>query len=206
MPDLFQMVFADGLAGFSTVAILALIFFGTFVSEDAACVFAGTLAANGRIALSAAITAAFLGIVAGDVLLYFAGRIFGGALLESKYVSRFIPGAAIERSSAWLNKRGASAVFVSRFVTGLRLPTYLAAGAFRTNFASFLFYFIVAALVWTPLLVGAAYTGTALSGRSILAAAVVLIAIRFALKYSNWKNRRLFVGRIKRLVKWEFWP
>jgi hypothetical protein len=56
------------------------------------------------------------------------------------------------------------------------------------------------------LLVGAAYTGTALSGRSILAAAVVLIAIRFALKYSNWKNRRLFVGRIKRLVKWEFWP
>ena len=200
------MVFADGLAGFSGAAILALIFFGTFVSEDAACVFAGTLAANGRIALSAAITAAFLGIVVGDVLLYFAGRIFGGAVLGSKYVSRFVSRAAIERSSAWLNDRGASAVFVSRFITGLRLPTYLAAGAFRTNLASFLFYFIIAALVWTPLLVGAAYSGTAVSGRSIIAAAVVLIVIRITLKFSNWKNRRLFVGRLKRLVNWEFWP
>lgn len=206
MPDLFQTIFADGLAGFSAAAILALIFFGTFVSEDAACVLAGTLAANGRIALSAAITAAFLGIVVGDVLLYFAGRIFGQVVLESKYVSRFVSRSAIEHSSAWLNERGASAVFISRFITGLRLPTYLAAGAFRTSFASFLFYFIVAALVWTPLLVGAAYSGTSVSDSSIIAAAAVLIAIRVALKYSNWKNRRLFVGRIKRLVNWEFWP
>jgi membrane protein DedA with SNARE-associated domain len=206
MPDLFQMIFADGAAGFSAAAIFALIFFGTLVSEDAACVLAGTLAANGRITLTVAITAAFLGIVVGDVLLYFAGRMFGEAVLGSKYVSRFVSPAAIERSSVWLNERGASAVFISRFITGLRLPTYLAAGAFRTGFASFLFYFIVAALVWTPLLVGAAYSGTSVSGSSIIAAAVILIAIRFALKYSNWKNRRLFVGRVKRLVNWEFWP
>ncbi|HKX84582.1 MAG TPA: VTT domain-containing protein [Pyrinomonadaceae bacterium] len=191
---------------YPAAALFALVLFGTFVSEDAACVFAGTLAANGRMSLAAAITAAFLGIVVGDVALYFLGRGFGAAILRTRLAARLVSNEALSRSSAWLNKRGASAVFVSRFVTGLRLPTYVAAGALRTHFGRFLFYFVIAALVWTPLLVGAAYSGTALSGSALIAAVVVLIAVRFTLRLSNWKSRRLLIGRLKRIANWEFWP
>lgn len=196
-----------GLAEISLLGLFLILFFGTFLSEDAACLAAGTLASQGRITFAFAIVACFSGILAGDVALYWAGRLFGARLLNIGFVSRFVSEERIAKASEWLNTRGGSAVFMSRFITGLRLPTYLAAGALQTNFGKFIFYFVVASAIWTPILVGsAAFSTGVFSGNLLLGLILTFVLFRTAIKLSSRKNRRLFVGRLKRVVLWEFWP
>ena len=125
----FLQSFHQSVPELSAAVLFFLFFFGTFVSEDAACLAAGAAAANGSIGFAAALTACFLGIFAGDLLLYAAGRAFGDKIFENRIVRRFVSDQTKTKASIWLDKNGASAVFLSRFVTGLRLPTYLAAGA-----------------------------------------------------------------------------
>ena len=82
---------------------------------------------------------------------------------------------------------------ISRFTPGLRLPTYLAAGLLRTSFPAFAGYFLLAAAIWTPLLVGAtAFFGARFSPGS----AVLALCVLLALPRVPWR----------RLARWEFWP
>lgn len=187
--------------------LFSLLFAGTFFSEDAACLAAGALVVDGRLGFAPALMACFLGIFAGDIALYWTGRIFGRRVLRARIIRRFVSEDAVDRASNWLEMRGASAVFLSRFVTGLRLPTYFAAGLFRTDFLKFALYFLLAAAIWTPILVGsAAFSLNAFSQNFLLGSAAAFLAIRLITKFTSWKNRRLLVGRIRRIVNWEFWP
>lgn len=207
MPDITQII-QNGGPEISSAVLFFLFLFGTFVSEDAACILAGSAVAGGHVSFAFAVTACFLGIFAGDMLLFGAGRVFGEKALNYKIVRRFVSERSQAKAKSWLERNAASAVFLSRFITGLRLPTYIAAGAFRTGFAKFALFFLLASAIWTPVLVGSA----AFSQRFIfpqnafVGLAVTVILIRLVLKYSSRKNRRLLKGRLDRIVKWEFWP
>ena len=202
-----QHVSIAELAGLSAVPLFAAFFFATFVSEDAACLAAGALAATGQISFAFAVASCFSGIVAGDVLLYWIGRSFGSRLLTFRFVNRFVSERAVSRGSSWLEKRGASAVFISRFVTGLRLPTYLAAGFLKTDFRMFMVYFVLAAAIWTPILVGSvALSDRFIRGSVVIASICVFVLVRIAMKLANWRNRRITLGKLKRISRWEFWP
>ena len=187
--------------------ILLTLFFGTFLSEDLACLSAGSLAAAGQVDLAAAIVGCFLGIFVGDMLLYAAGRVFGTRALDSRIVSRFITRERIDRGAVRLRDRGASAIFVSRFVSGLRLPTYLAAGAVSMDAKRFAIYIALAAVIWTPILVtiAAAWQMT-LPGGAAIGLIVAFVIFRFLFRMTNWKYRRHAWGRVQRVVQWEFWP
>lgn len=207
MLDLFTTI-QNSLPELSTAGLFFVFFFGTFVSEDAACLLAGTAAANGRVGFAFAVTACFLGIFAGDVLLFGMGRLLGNRALDNRFVKRFISEKSASKAAAWLENNAATAVFVSRFITGMRLPTYLAAGALRTGFAKFAAYFLLASAIWTPILVGStAFSQSFLFPKNaVLGFIVIAVAGRLTFKLSSRRNRRLFVGRLKRIVKWEFWP
>ncbi|MEO7658593.1 MAG: VTT domain-containing protein, partial [Pyrinomonadaceae bacterium] len=208
MFETWQIFNIENIAQVSLIVVFFSIFFATFVSEDAACLTAGALAGQGKISFSLALSACIAGIFVGDILLYWIGRIFGQRIIETRIFERFVSKQAVAKASAGLDNRGASAVFISRFVTGLRLPTYLAAGFLKTNFTKFTFYFLIAALIWTPILVGsAAYASeNFFSGGLVLGIVSLFILFRLILHFSSWKNRRMFVGRIKRILNWEFWP
>src|SRR5690349_19145494 len=130
---------------------LIAIALATFVSEDLTCIAAGALIATGQLGLLPGILACAIGIYFGDLLLYFAGRLAGRPI-----VRRLVSPNRLDRASKWMAERGAAVVLLSRFTPGLRLPTYVAAGLLRTRFWTFNTYFVAAALVWTPLLVGSA--------------------------------------------------
>ena len=187
---------------------LRFFFFATFVSEDAACILAGTAAANGRIGFGAALAACFFGILVGDLLLFGAGRVAGARIFDNRVIRKFISPRSVERASEWLANNTGSAVFFSRFVTGLRLPTYLAAGALRTDFVRFAFWFVLASAIWTPILVGSVgfAQSTIFSQNALLGIVFLLIVARFGFKFTSWRYRRHFVGRLKRIINWEFWP
>lgn len=201
-------VLQNGVPDLPAAVLFFFFFFGTFVSEDAACLLAGTAVASGRTSFALALTACFLGIFVGDVLLYSAGRAFGERILKNKWVKRLVPDGTISKAAEWLGKNAAAAAFLSRFVSGLRLPTYLLAGALRTNFAKFTLYFLLASAIWTPILVGStAFSQTFLFPKNVLLGLITsAIVFRIAFKYISRKNRRLLLGRIKCVTNWEFWP
>ena len=114
---------------------LLLIGLATFVTEDLACIATGLLVAQGQVGFFPGTAACLLGIFAGDVLLYLAGRFAGRPAL------RFVSAEQIERASTWISAKGMIVVFLSRFMPGLRLPTYVAAGLLKTDFWRFTGYF-----------------------------------------------------------------
>ncbi len=192
----------------SLTAIFLIIFFTTFLTEDGACLAAGALAGQGRITFSFALMACFSGILVGDVWLYGMGRAFGNSITKSRIFKRFVSEESLVTASEWLEKRGVAAIFISRFVAGLRLPTYVAAGFLKTNFFKFLFFFVIAVGIWTPIIVGsAAYAQKFISPRYIFGSIILLyVLLHLAFNLTTWTRRRLFIGKIKRIKNWEFWP
>jgi membrane protein DedA with SNARE-associated domain len=174
----------------------------TFASEDLTCIVTGTLIADGKIAFVPGVLACLIGIFIGDLLLYFAGRLIGRPILR-----RFVSLEKLDLASGWLSTRGARVVVLSRFTPGLRLPTYLAAGLLKTRFWTFSFYFLMAATLWTPVLVGSsALLGTKLPRIGVAGPAMVAIVLQARKLKPSWQTRRRAVGWIRRRTRWEFWP
>jgi membrane protein DedA with SNARE-associated domain/pimeloyl-ACP methyl ester carboxylesterase len=210
-PFTFEMSEAKGATAF---VFFLLIVLSTMISEDLTCITAGVLAGQGRMSLTLAIFACIFGIYLGDILLFLSGRIFGRKALKYAPLKWFVKESAVERASVWFKKKGAWAIFLSRFIPGFRLPTYFLAGVARTNFWLFAVYFLIAVCVWTPLLVGLSYKlGAEFVQNSLMNSwwqiAIFVVAlyllVRLILQLSTWRGRRLFVGKIGRLRYWEFW-
>jgi membrane protein DedA with SNARE-associated domain/pimeloyl-ACP methyl ester carboxylesterase len=196
------------------VVFALLLALSTLVSEDLACVGGGLLIAAGRASATGAILGCLLGIFVGDLLLFLLGRACGRPLLASSLRRRFVSDAALDRATDLLRRHGPLAVVVSRFTPGLRLPTYVAAGALGMSLPSFAGWFLLAATLWTPLLVlGSAQVGDAFlelgsgSWLAILAAAfALLVLVRLAVALATRRGRRRLAGRFARARHFEFWP
>jgi membrane protein DedA with SNARE-associated domain len=190
----------------------------TLVSEDLTTINAGVLIAQGRISATLGLLACFFGIFFGDVLLFLAGRYLGRAALHRAPLKWLLTAAAVERSSTWLQQRGLAVIALSRFVPGMRLPTYFAAGVLQTDFRLFTGYFFIACALWTPLLIGAAvWLGGAASagllarGRAqwwptILVGLALFAVLKLSMRLTTWRGRRALVGWWRRWSRWEFWP
>lgn len=206
---------AEGITLFVFIILIAL---ATFISEDLACIGAGLMAARGIIGFWPAVFASFLGIFVGDMLLYLVGKTFGKSALKYPPLKWMIKGEDVLRSRRWFQSKGPAIILASRFLPGSRLPTYFAAGALEAGFWMFTFYFVVAAALWTPLLVGLAM----LIGQQLLdyyeafqqyALWVLLFLILFIwlilkliVPLFTYRGRRLLYSSYLRLRHWEFWP
>ncbi len=204
--------------GFITSAVtLLFLALATFLSEDLACISAGVLVAEGRLALWPAILACFVGIFLGDLLLYVVGRLFGRAALRLPPMSWILSEQRLESAGQWISRNGAAMVFISRFTPGARLPTYFMAGMLCTPVRKFLGYFVLAAAVWTPLLVGISagigipfvhsdfLSRQPLSIKLLVGGAAIYVIARLVEKLLTYRGRRSLVGWWKRKFRWEFW-
>ena len=210
-----QLPSVSGLQLFIFVVLIAL---ATLVSEDLACIGAGMMAARGIIGFLPATAAAYVGIVVGDLMLYGAGRLIGRPAVHRAPIRWFIKSEDVSRATQWIDEKGPGIILISRFLPGSRLPVYFTAGVLGSGIWSFLFYFCVAAAVWTPGLVGLSMW----VGETVLAyyAAfhqyalwvalctiwVLWMGLRFCVPLSSFKGRRLWVSRYKRFRHWQFWP
>lgn len=205
-------------AGPALLVAMLLLALATLVSEDLTCIATGLLVAQGRIALFPGAMACFIGIFVGDMLLFLAGRKLGRAAIARRPFRWMVTPGAVERASLWFRRRGPWVIFLSRFMPGLRLPTYFAAGVLRTRVLWFACYFALAGLLWTPILV---YLSSRLgeSMEDLLAQAnrmgpmgLVLVLVFFGalwklvLPMATWRGRRELLGRWRRARHWEYWP
>ncbi|MEO0650749.1 MAG: alpha/beta fold hydrolase, partial [Planctomycetota bacterium] len=195
-----------------------LIAAATLVSEDLTCIATGALVAQGRIDLAAGAFACFAGIYIGDLLLFLTGRLAGARALKVPPLTWVLDDRTVERAAHWFERRGLSAIFLTRFMPGTRLPTYFAAGALRTNAVLFAVYFLLAAGIWTPILVwlssligGNLQENVALFEEALplglLATVVIgLVIVKVVVPAATWRGRRQLAGSYLRKRHWEFWP
>jgi membrane protein DedA with SNARE-associated domain len=186
---------------------ILLIALATLISEDLTCIATGALIAAGKIGFLPGALACVAGIYFGDLLLYLAGRFIGRPILRWRPLRRLLTIEKLNAASLWLEKRGAGVVILSRFTPGLRLPTYVAGGLLKTRFWTFSLYFLLAALLWTPALVGAAaLLGKSLPRLSFAGPAILLVTVPLRKLRPGWQTRRRMLGWFRRRTRWEFWP
>ncbi|MGH7041974.1 MAG: DedA family protein [Acetobacteraceae bacterium] len=121
------------------------IVFATFVLEDAATVLAAMQAQSGALPVPLALGSLYVGIVLGDLGLYGLGRL--AAMVP--FVQRLLPPRRTEVVRAWLAGKVFRVVLISRFLPGVRLPTYTTCGYLRADLGQFALATSLATLVWT---------------------------------------------------------
>jgi membrane protein DedA with SNARE-associated domain len=91
------------------------------------------------------------GILVGDSVIYWAGRVLGRRVAEVWPFRTLITPEKLERVERLLRQRGKIVVVVARFLPGLRAPTYFTVGHSRLPFWEFLLFDGMAAVVSAPL-------------------------------------------------------
>jgi membrane protein DedA with SNARE-associated domain/pimeloyl-ACP methyl ester carboxylesterase len=203
--------------GVSLLVIMLLIIFSTLISEDLSCIGAGLLAARGLIGFWPAALACLLGIFIGDVGLYLLGRFVGRSAIKKAPFRWFLSEEDLDKSAEWFHRKGPMIIIASRFLPGSRFPTYFSAGIIGAGFWMFVGYFLLAAVVWTPILVGISqllgnellryfsmYQEYAIWVFIGLVVLLVVIAKIFIPAFS-YRGRRLLVSRYRRLTRWQYW-
>jgi membrane protein DedA with SNARE-associated domain len=137
-------------AGTHPLLQAAAIVLGTFILEDAATILAAMQVNEGGLSAALALASLYVGIMLGDLGLYGLGRV--AALVPP--VARFLPPRRKEVIRDWLEGRVFRVVLVSRFLPGLRLPTYTTCGFVRADLRQFAMAVVVATICWTSLLFG----------------------------------------------------
>ncbi|MBX7258335.1 MAG: VTT domain-containing protein [Candidatus Hydrogenedentes bacterium] len=125
--------------------------FCTFILEDPTTVTCGILVAEGRMAFMTALVGLTVGIALGDLGLYAIGRAVGPNTVAWGWVTQ----DRLDRVRHWFDRNVILAVFLSRFIPGTRLPTYVGAGIFQASVWRFLGAAVTASLLWTFLLLTA---------------------------------------------------
>jgi membrane protein DedA with SNARE-associated domain len=136
------------LAGQSVLFQAGAIVLATFILEDAATVAAAMQAQDGAVSTWVALTALYVGIVLGDLGLYGLGRLSATV----PWVARQLPPHRQEAIRAWISGRIFKVVLVSRFLPGMRLPTYTTCGFVGANLRQFTLAAVAATACWTSLL------------------------------------------------------
>ncbi|MCB1171847.1 MAG: VTT domain-containing protein, partial [Leptospiraceae bacterium] len=118
----------------------------TFIAEDPAILLASSLSAAGVVSTGYAFVGILLGIAVGDLLLYLLGRGGYGLLPE-----RIRNHPHLEKMQSFVRRYGIYAVLLSRFVPGMRLPVFTAAGLARMDARIFGLAVLIASAGWTTL-------------------------------------------------------
>ena len=210
----------EWMEGFNSSPLLLMLALalGTLLSEDLACIAGGLVAAKGWLPVEGAIAACAFGIWVGDLGLYGLGYYVSHKRGHWRWLDRVVSPARIERGKRMFERYGLWWVVISRFLPGMRLPAYVAAGVVGWSFKTFLAVLAIAVWIWTPILVGITYAmGKVVLGwvetyrtwawPVVLGLVLLVFSIEKLLIPSfTWRGRRLILSRWLRLRRWEFWP
>lgn len=91
------------------------------------------------------------GILAGDTVIFLAGRRYGHRIADIRPLRRIITPAKLEAVEKLIRRRGNLVVVVARFLPGLRAPTFFTVGHAKMPLWEFLLFDGAAALFSAPL-------------------------------------------------------
>jgi membrane protein DedA with SNARE-associated domain len=145
------------IAHWGYLAVFVLVILGNAgvpVPEETVLLVAGFLVWSGQLRLDLVLAVGFVSAVVGDNLGYWLGRRFGRGALERH--AHWILGhpERLGAMQAFVGRRGAMAIFVARFLPGLRFMAGPLAGALGLGVWPFLAANVLGAAVYVPIMVG----------------------------------------------------
>jgi membrane protein DedA with SNARE-associated domain len=186
---------ADLLATWGYLGIFVAVFAGNLgvpVPEETVMLAAGFVAGQALLDLRLVFVVVIASAVTGDCCGYLIGRTGGQRLLEWLATTFPFMRKRYERLQLFFRTHGSKAVFMARFITGVRFMAGPMAGACGMPFFQFLGWNVLGAIVWCSLVVTVGYlVGNELSP-----------ALAMAHQISRWLGLAVF---LLLLIVFVFW-
>ncbi|MGY1715671.1 DedA family protein [Geodermatophilus nigrescens] len=124
------------------------------IPSEAVLGLAGVLINSGEMSIVPVILFATLGSILGAIFFYYVGRALGPRRSHA-FLDRLplVETADVDRTFAWFERHGRSAVFFGRMVPIVRSFISVPAGVVRMPFLQFVLYSAAGSLIWNSLLV-----------------------------------------------------
>jgi membrane-associated protein len=123
------------------------LFFGFFLPGDSILFPAGLLASRGYLNIFVLCLLSFIAAVLGNIVGYYFGKHVGHRIFN-RTDSIFFHRDHIRRAHAFYEKYGAKTIILARFVPVIRTFAPIVAGVSAMNFAEFLTFSSIGALIW----------------------------------------------------------
>ena len=129
-----------------TILILILCGFGLPIPEEVTFLGAGLVGSAHGANVWVLSACGLFGIMVGDSLTFMLGRNVGTNLLRHKWLARCLSEKNIMRTTDFFRRRGSKAIFIARFVAGVRV-----------RYRTFFFWDFLGALISCPVSIWLAY-------------------------------------------------
>lgn len=204
----------DGILSLLAQYGYLIVFFGVMVESagvplpgETILIAAGVLAQRSGLDVGDAILFGILGAVIGDQLGYWAGRKGGRpfVLRWGRYL--LITPERLRGAEDFFARHGGKAVFMARFVAGLRVFGALVAGISQMRWRTFFLYNALGGAIWATaaILVGYLLGGSLSLVEQWLGRATLLLGALFVLLLVFYLAYRWVVGHREFLVeRWEY--
>lgn len=152
---------SHGLVAYIAVfGVLVACGLGVPLPEDVSLILGGFLAHRGAAVLPVMMAVGFCGILAGDSLIYIAGRRVGGRVGRAPsggFLARVVTPEKRARVEGLFAVHGQKIVMIARFLPGVRAVTYFTAGSAGMSYLRFILWDGMAALASAPIFVFLGY-------------------------------------------------
>lgn len=125
---------------------------GLPIPEDLPLLCAGIVIHSGKTNLWVTLIVCYLGILAGDLIVFHIGRLFGPAIFKKKFFRKRVSPKRLVKIKRSLEKKSFIMIFVARHLFYLRTVTFLSCGALGMKRKRFFLNDAIAALISTPLM------------------------------------------------------
>jgi membrane-associated protein len=162
------------------VALAALVGFesaGLPVPGETALIAAGLLAHDGQLSIELVIAIAAVAAIVGDNVGYLIGRHGGRRLLERPGLGERHRLAIIAKGEPFFERHGPKAVFLGRWVAGLRIAAAWLAGITHMRWRTFFFWNALGGIAWATSIGLAAYFAGSVVKRIIEVGGLAAVAI-----------------------------
>jgi undecaprenyl-diphosphatase len=163
---------------------------GVPVPGESALIAAGVLANHGQLHVGVVIAVAAVAAIVGDNIGYLIGRSRGRRLLERPGFMERYRRSILHKGDPFFEKHGPKAVFLGRWILGLRVGAAWLAGINRMPWPTFLFWNALGGIAWaTSVGLLAFYLGpTAEQIFKDLGVIAVAVAALAAAAYVAWRH------------------
>ena len=177
--------------GYSLVfALIAIETMGIPVPAETALIGAALLAHRGQMDIGTLMVLAAAAAILGDNVGFAIGRHFGRRVFLAPGPLHRHRGKVLEHGEPFFARHGSKAVFLGRWVAGLRIASAWLAGMNKMAWPTFLFWNALGGIAWAASVAGSIYLLGDLAERAIELAGPVSAGIVVAALIAFWVYRR----------------
>lgn len=118
--------------------------FGPFVQEDAAVLAAASGSVSSMVNTPLMFLAISIGLIVSDLWKFWIGR----AAIRNDWARQQAEKPRVQAMKSQVTENLGKAIMTGRFVPGVRIPLYIAAGFFDVPFKRFAAYIVLSALIY----------------------------------------------------------